>query len=80
MVVERCHGSDLLREAVARAVAYGRTTREDAEGLAHNLVAIGRHQVRDAFDGLGGSSHAALVLARVRVANLGEAARRALRG
>ena len=67
-------GSDLLR----RAVAYGRVTREDAEGLVRNLVVIGRYQARDALDRLERSSREAVVLARVRAGNLVEAARRAL--
>ncbi len=47
--------SDLLRAIVESAWAYGRMTREDAEGLAGNLVAIARYQARDALGVLGGA-------------------------
>ena len=47
--------SDLLRAIVEGAWAYGRMTREDAEGLAGNLVAIARYQAVDALDALGGA-------------------------
>ena len=78
--------SDLLLEAVEQAVAYGRITREDAEGLVRNLAAVGGRQARDTLAVLEGAiarrSQQASALVRVRVANLaaGLAVARAWRG
>ena len=46
--------SDLLQETVDDAVRRGRMTRQDAEELAQNLVAIGRRQTLDALAELEG--------------------------
>ena len=46
--------SDLLQETVDDAVRRGRMTRQDAEELAQNLVAIGRRQTLDALTELEG--------------------------
>lgn len=41
--------SELLQDTVDDAVRRGRMTRQDAEELVQNLVAVGRHQTQDAL-------------------------------
>ncbi|HWC27045.1 MAG TPA: hypothetical protein VG474_10720 [Solirubrobacteraceae bacterium] len=73
--------AELLQETVDEAVRRGRMTREDAEELAQNLVAIGRRQSQDALaeieDLLGRSAQETRRITRARVGSVGAVARRA---
>jgi polyhydroxyalkanoate synthesis regulator phasin len=73
--------SDRLQETVDEAVRRGRMTRQDAEELVQNLVAIGRRQSQDALaeieDLVERSAKETRRQARARVKSVGAAARRA---
>ncbi len=72
---------DLLQETVDEAVKRGRMTRQDAEDLVQNLVAIGKRQSHDALSELeqlvGRSAKETKRVARARVKGVGAVARRA---
>ena len=73
--------SDRLQDIVDDAVRRGRMTRQDAEELVQNLVAVGRRQTQDALADLesivGRSATQTRRQAQARVQNAGAAARRA---
>jgi len=73
--------SERLQEIVDEAVTRGRMTRQDAEELVQNLVAVGRRQSQDVLaeleDLAGRSAKATRRQARARVSSVGAAARRA---
>lgn len=73
--------SERLQETIDDLVRRGRMTRQDAEDLVHNLVAIGRRQAQDALTDLEGvagrSARETGRLTRDRVKGAGAAARRA---
>jgi polyhydroxyalkanoate synthesis regulator phasin len=72
---------DVLQETVDEAVTRGRMTRQDAEDLVQNLVAIGRRQSQDVLAEIeavvGRSAKGTRRQARARVKSVGNAARRA---
>jgi polyhydroxyalkanoate synthesis regulator phasin len=72
---------DRLQETVDDAVTRGRMTRQDAEDLVQNLIAIGRRQSQDALadieDLVGRSATQTRRAARARAKSVGAAARRA---
>jgi polyhydroxyalkanoate synthesis regulator phasin len=73
--------SDRLQDIVDDAVRRGRMTRQDAEELVQNLIAVGRRQTQDALADLEGlvgrSATQTRRQAQARVQNVGAAARRA---
>ena len=73
--------SDRLQDTVDDAVRRGRMTRQDAEELVQNLVAIGRRQTQDTLVELEGlverSAQRTRRQAQARVKDVGAAARRA---
>jgi polyhydroxyalkanoate synthesis regulator phasin len=73
--------SDRLQEVVDETVRRGRMTRQDAEELVQNLVAVGRRQSQDALaeieDLVGRSAKETRRQAHARVRSVGAAARRA---
>jgi len=73
--------SDRLQETVDEAVRRGRMTRQDAEELVQNLVAVGRRQTQDMLAELEGlverSAKETRRQAHARVKGVGAAARRA---
>jgi polyhydroxyalkanoate synthesis regulator phasin len=73
--------SDRLQEVVDEAVKRGRMTRQDAEELVQNLVAVGRRQSQDALadieDLVWRSASETRRQASARVRSVGAAARRA---
>jgi len=72
---------DVLQQTVDEAVARGRMTRQDAEDLVQNLVAIGRRQSQDVLAEIEGvvgrSAMQTRRQARARVKSVGAAARHA---
>jgi polyhydroxyalkanoate synthesis regulator phasin len=73
--------SDRWQETVDEAVRRGRMTRQDAEELMHNLVAVGRRPAQDVLAELesfvGRSAKETRRQAHARVKRAGAAARRA---
>jgi hypothetical protein len=72
---------DVLQETLDEAATRGRMTREDAEDLAQNLIAIGRRQSQDALaeieNVVGRSAKETRRQARARAKSVGAVARRA---